>query len=85
MHKRNKKIIRNNQHSFTKGKSCLIKLSDKMSCPVDEGRAVDTVRLEFSKASETASHKSLIDKVFTSGLVKQTLRWTENHPESNDD
>lgn len=81
MHKRNKKIIRNNQHSFIKGNSCLtnlINLYDKMTGPVDEGRAVGFVYLDFSKASDTASHKILIDKVFMNGLVKQTLRWTEN-------
>lgn len=53
-------------------------LCDKMSDLADEGRAVDIACLDFSKASETASHKILIGEVFTNGLVKQTLRGTEN-------
>lgn len=56
----------------------LINLCDKMSDLADEGRAVDIAYLDFSKASETASHKILIGEVFTNGLVKQTLRGTEN-------
>ncbi|KAK4830060.1 hypothetical protein QYF61_008398 [Mycteria americana] len=76
-----KKIVRNHQHGFTKGKSWLtnlINLYDKMTGLVDEGRAVDILYLDFSKAFDTVSHKILIDKVFMYGLVEQTVRWIEN-------
>ena len=45
--------IRPSQHGFTKGRSCLtnlISFYDLVTCLVDEGKAVDVVYLELSKA-----------------------------------
>ncbi|XP_074987510.1 histidine--tRNA ligase, cytoplasmic isoform X4 [Caretta caretta] len=47
------KVIRNSQHAFTKGKSCLTNLIafyDEITGSVDEGKAVDVWFLDFSKA-----------------------------------
>jgi len=52
-----KKVMRRSQHGFTKGKSCLtnvIPFCDGMASWVDEGRAVDIVYLNFSKAFDTS-------------------------------
>ncbi|KAK4831874.1 hypothetical protein QYF61_019886 [Mycteria americana] len=74
-HIKGKKVIRSSQHAFTKGKSCLtnlINFYDDVTGLVDEGRAVDIVHLDFSKAFDTVSYKMLIDKLLTCGLEEQT-------------
>ncbi|MCQ4179620.1 hypothetical protein FK518_29190, partial [Klebsiella pneumoniae] len=70
-HLKDSAIIKRSQHGFTKGKSCLTHLtsfSDKVTSPVDEGKAVDVVFLDFSKAFDTVPHSP-------SGKVVQ--RWNE--------
>ncbi|XP_068775232.1 uncharacterized protein [Struthio camelus] len=62
-HVEDKKVIRSSQQRFTKGKSCLtsrIAFSDGLTGGVDEGRAVDVVCLDFSKALDTVSHHILL-------------------------
>jgi len=66
-----KKVIRSSQHRFTKWKSCLTNLIvfyDGMTSWVDEGRAVDVVYLNFSKAFDTVSHNILLEKLRKCGL-----------------
>ncbi|PKU28317.1 rna-directed dna polymerase from mobile element jockey- hypothetical protein [Limosa lapponica baueri] len=80
-HLEEKKAIRSSQHRFTKGKSCLTNLIafyNGMTGWVDEGRAVDVVYLDFSKAFDTVSHSILIDKLRKCGLDDWTVGWTEN-------
>ncbi|KAJ7402755.1 hypothetical protein BTVI_83626 [Pitangus sulphuratus] len=62
-HIKGKKVIRSSQHGFTKGKSRLTNLIafyDDMAGWVDEGRALDVVCPDFSKAFDTISHNILI-------------------------
>ncbi|PKU35686.1 rna-directed dna polymerase from mobile element jockey- hypothetical protein [Limosa lapponica baueri] len=62
-HIEEKKAIRSSQHGFTKGKSCLTNLIAFYECMtgwIDEGRVVDVVCLDFSKAFDTVSHSILI-------------------------
>jgi len=76
-----KKVIRSSQHRFTKGKSCLtniIAFYDGMTAWVDEGRAVDVVYLDFSKAFDTVSHNILLGKLRKCGLGEWSVRWIEN-------
>ena len=74
-------MIRSSQHGFPKRKSCLTNLItfyDGMIIWVDEGRAVNVVYLDFSKAFDTVSHNILIGKLRKCGLDEWTVRWIEN-------
>ncbi|CAM5164845.1 unnamed protein product [Natator depressus] len=80
-HVEERKVIRNSQHGFTKGKSCLtnlIAVYDEITGSVDEGKAVDVIYLDFSKAFDMVSHSILISKLKKYGLDEWTLRWIEN-------
>ena len=49
-----------------KGKSCLtnlISFYDQMTCLVVEGKAVDVVYVDFSKAFDTVSSRILLEKL----------------------
>jgi len=75
-----KKVIRS-RHGFTKGKSCLTKMIafyNGMTGWVGEGRAVDVVCLDFSKAFDTVSHNILLGKLRKCGLDEWSVRWIEN-------
>ncbi|CAM4574301.1 unnamed protein product [Caretta caretta] len=76
-----RKMIRNSQHGFTKDKSCLTNLIafyDEINGSVDEGKAVDVLFLDFSKAFDTVSHSILASKLKKYGLDEWTIRWIES-------
>ncbi|GAB0207891.1 mitochondrial enolase superfamily member 1 [Grus japonensis] len=73
--------IRPSQHGFMKGRSCLtnlISFYDKVTRLVDEGKAVDVIYLDFSKAFNTVSHSILLEKLVAHGLDRCTLHWVKN-------
>ncbi|RMB93674.1 hypothetical protein DUI87_29904 [Hirundo rustica rustica] len=73
--------IRPSQHGFRRGRSCLTNLItfyDQVTHLVDAGKAVDVVYLDFSKAFDTVSHSTLLNKLATRGLDKSTLFWVRN-------
>ncbi|KAF1478004.1 putative RNA-directed DNA polymerase from transposon X-element, partial [Eudyptula minor novaehollandiae] len=77
-HERDDQGIRPSQHGFTRGRSCLtnlISFYDGVTRLVDEGKAVDVVYLDFSKAFDTVSHSILLEKLAAHGLDRCTLRW----------
>ena len=45
---------------------------------MDEGKAVDIVDLDFSKAFDTVFHSILLEKLAAHGLDRQTLCWVKN-------
>ncbi|CAM5107768.1 unnamed protein product [Eretmochelys imbricata] len=80
-HLHERKVIRNSQHGFTKGRSCLTNLItfyDEITGSVDEGKTVDIVFLDFSKAFDTVSHSILVSKLKKYGLDECTIRWGES-------
>ncbi|CAM5121123.1 unnamed protein product [Eretmochelys imbricata] len=80
-HLHERKLIRNSQHGFTKGKSCLTNLItfyDEITGSVDEGKAVDVLFLDFSKAFDMVSHSIHVSKLKKYGLDECTIRWVES-------
>ncbi|CAM5098941.1 unnamed protein product, partial [Eretmochelys imbricata] len=80
-HLEERKVIRNSHHGFIKGKSCLTNLIafyDEITGSVDEGKAVDVLFLDFSKAFDTVSHSILASKFKKYGLDERTIRWIES-------
>ncbi|CAM5143443.1 unnamed protein product [Eretmochelys imbricata] len=80
-HLHERKVIRNSQHGFTKGRSCLTNLIafyDEITGSVDEGKAVDVLYLDFSKVFDTVSHGILVSKLKKYGLDECTIRWVES-------
>ncbi|CAM4576024.1 unnamed protein product [Caretta caretta] len=76
-----RKVIGNSQHGFTKGKSCLTNLIafyDEITGSVDEGKAVDVLFLDFSRAFDTVSHSIFASKLKKYGLDEWTIRWIES-------
>ncbi|KAK4819390.1 hypothetical protein QYF61_003661 [Mycteria americana] len=73
--------IRPRQCGFMKGRSRLTNLLsfyNQVTCLVDEGKAVDVLYLDFSKAFDTVSHRILLEKLAAHGLGGCTLRWVKN-------
>ncbi|CAM4537151.1 unnamed protein product [Lepidochelys kempii] len=80
-HLEERKVIRNSQPGFTKGKSCLTNLIafyDEITGSVDEGKAVDMLFLDFSNAFDMDSHSILASKLKKYGLDEWTIRWIES-------
>ena len=78
-HVQDNRGIRPSQHGFLKGRFCLTSY-DLVTRLVDEGKAVDMVYLDFSKAFDTASHSVVQEKLSALGLDRYTLccvNWLE--------
>ncbi|KAK4816941.1 hypothetical protein QYF61_025764 [Mycteria americana] len=56
----------------------LAEIRDQVTRLVDEGKAVDVVYLDFSKAFDTVFHSILLEKLVAHGLDGRTLCWVKN-------
>jgi len=64
-----------------RGKSCLTSLIEffvEVTKYVDEGRAVDVVYMEFSKAFDKVPHGRLMQKVRRHGIMGNLATWIKN-------
>ena len=71
-------LLRDSQHGFRKGKSCLTNLLtflDRVTGSVDEGDAVDVVFLDLAKAFDKVPHQRLIKKLKIHGIEGDLLNW----------
>jgi len=80
-HTEDNQVIRPSQHGFMQGRSCLtnlISFYDQMICLEDEGKAMDVVCLDFSKAFDSVSHSFLLEKLSVHGLDMCAFPWVKN-------
>ncbi|MDZ1603208.1 reverse transcriptase family protein, partial [Klebsiella pneumoniae] len=74
-------LIRDSQHGFVKGRSCLTSLIaffEEVTKQVDEGKPVDVVYMDFSKAFDKVPHGRLMEKVRRHGIVGNVASWIKN-------
>ena len=74
-------IIKDSQHGFLPGKSCLTNLLEFLHyCHknVDKGTPVDVIYLDFSKAFDRVPHSRLIYKLENYGFNKNIIAWIKD-------
>ena len=78
-------LIKDSQHGFQRGRSCLTNLLlflDQVLKSVDEGHCVDIVFLDLAKAFDKVPHLRLLEKLKKHGINGKLLRvigdWLRN-------
>eukprot|EP00061_Rhincodon_typus_P015044 g42500.t1 len=72
-------LIRDNQHGFVQGGSCLsnlIEFFEELTKVIDESRAVDVVYMDFSKAFDKVPHGRVIQKMHV--IYADLATWIQN-------
>ena len=74
-------ILRDEQHGFREGRSCLTNLLEIMenwTQIIDEWDGIDVAYLDFRKAFDLVSHKHLIYKMSKYGIKNNVLNWVQS-------
>jgi len=74
-------LIESSQHGFSRGRSCLSNLLDffeVVTRDLDEGKNVDLIYLDFSKAFDKVPFRRLFEKLKSHGIGGSILNWVEN-------
>jgi len=74
-------LIADQQYGFRSGRSCqlqLLEALDKWSDHLDNGRHVDIIFLDFSKAFDTVPHRRLLSKLNAHGITGQLHKWIQD-------
>jgi hypothetical protein len=71
-------LIKNSQHGFRGGRSCLSNLLiflDRVTHSMDNGEGVDVIFLDFAKAFDKVPHERLKEKIKSHGIGGKIWRW----------
>ena len=74
-------LFSTSQHGFIGGKSCITQLLEFMEGiteSIDNGKDVDIVYLDFSKALDKVTHRRLIKKLENYGITGTLLNWIQD-------
>ena len=74
-------LISSDQHGFVRNKACvtnLLECQDVVSSMLRDGKCVDVLYTDFSKAFDKVSHKKLLIKLSAYGIRGRLLRWIES-------
>ena len=77
-HLRRHKVMRESQHGFWQGRSCLtnqLTFLEDITKYADEGHPIDVIYLDFSKAFDRVPHNRLSAKLRAHGIGPTVARW----------